>query len=74
MKIKRLTGTGSYSVFINNVLKYEIYNGSNDMGYSYWQISSIENGLLNSFDATDSFKDAKQMILEIENFNQTEGK
>jgi hypothetical protein len=68
MKIKNIVGTGSYDVLINNVVTYEIYNGSKDMGYAYWQVTKmyehypyreVINGL-------DSFKDAKQFVKEQE--------
>ena len=68
MKVKNIVGTGSYDVFINNVESYEIYNGSEDVGYAYWQITKVSKNFpyREVIDVVDSFKDAKQFIKEIE--------
>jgi hypothetical protein len=68
MEIKNNVGTGSYDVLINNVVAYEIYNGSQDMGYVYWQVTKMyEHAPYREvINALDSFKDAKQFIKEQE--------
>jgi hypothetical protein len=68
MKIKNIVGTGSYDVLINGVVAYEIYNGSRDVGYTYWQVTKMyEHAPYREvINALDSFKDAKQFVKEQE--------
>jgi|TARA_B100002003_G_scaffold242646_1_gene265930 hypothetical protein len=63
---------GNYEVLINEIPKYEIYNASVDMGYPYWQISTMDlindkycpSGVIN---ACDTLRESKEWIFEKEN-------
>ena len=70
MKIKRNQENGTYHMLINNVPSYEIYNGTLDVGYSYWQVRELR--LLNdqycpygNAEAFSSFKEAKEYVKTI---------
>jgi len=62
---------GNYEVLINEIPKYEIYNASVDMGYPYWQISTMKlinnkhcpSGVIN---ACDTLRESKEWIFEQE--------